>query len=106
MQEMIFGVGHNPMAEDFEEGEDDSDVSSFVVYVSDKKTWEEKHCCNDTIEQEVRDELEYIGFLEFEEAMFEPNDQSISRESMMQKMIDLGFLHDPDFEKFMASATE
>ncbi len=105
MQEMIFGIGPNPMVEEFEEEDgDDYKISPFHVYLTDKKTWDEKHCCNDSaVDHEMRTDLNKFGFAEAMEGIFEPNNATMTKEQIRQAMEGLGYVYNEEFSGWMAS---
>lgn len=105
MQAMIFGIGPNPMLEEYEDEEGDYKISPFSVYVCDKITWEdEHHCSDDCVDQKMREKLGRAGFAESQESIFEPTDISMTRPQIHQAMEKLGYVYDEKFGIWMASA--
>jgi hypothetical protein len=105
MEDMIFGIGKNVEDDEWDdEEEDDFNSSAFVVYISDKKTWEEKHCCNDKVNRLVFEMLDNAGFAEMQEAIFEPLDGSLTKQQIFTKVSNLGIIHNEDFELFMSDS--
>jgi hypothetical protein len=101
---MIFGIGPNPMLEEFEDEEGDYKISPFSVYVCDKQTWEkEHHCSDDCVDYDMRKKLEKAGFAEAQESIFEPMDISITRPQIHQAMEELGYVYNEEFGIWMAS---
>ena len=106
MQKMIYAIGPNPMADDFNE-EDDIKVSPYHVYVCDKQTWEkESHCSDDCVDQPMRKKLEKAGFAESMESIYEPIDVSMTEKQIRQVMEDLKYVYNEDFLKYMESSFE
>ena len=109
MQEMIFGIGPNPMFEQFEDEDNDYKddairVSPFHVYLTDKKTWDEKHCCNDSaVDNGMNEKLNKAGFAEAMESIFESDDASLSKEQIHEIIVALGYVYNEEFSSWMAS---
>jgi len=107
VKEVIYGIGPNPMEEQYRE--EDMECSSFVVYICDKKTWEEKHCCSSSVDKEIIKELKEAGFEEVTSAVFTTIASCYPKLTIdeLRKMIErLGFVHNEDFETYMISAFE
>jgi hypothetical protein len=106
MQKMIFGIGPNPMADDFnDEDSGDFKVSPYNVYVCDKQTWEKKgHCSDDCVDQPMREKLGRAGFAESMESIYEPTVISMTEEQIRQAMEKLKYVYNEDFAKFMESS--
>ena len=101
MQKMIFGIGPNPMLEEFDEGT----VSPYNVYICDKKTWEKDgHCSDDCVDQKMRKKLEKVGFAESMESIFEPCEIRMTEEMIRAEIEGLGYVYNEDFSKFMESS--
>jgi hypothetical protein len=106
MQAMIYGIGPNPMADDFND-EDDGDfkVSPYNVYVCDKKTWtDEQHCNDSCVDQPMREKLGKAGFAESMESIYEPTVITMTEEQIRQAMEKLKYVYNEDFAKFMESS--
>jgi hypothetical protein len=106
MQKMIFGIGPNPMADDFnDEDSGDLKVSPYHVYVCDKITWDKEQHCNDScVDQKMREKLEKVGFAESMESIFEPCEVRLTKELIRAEMERLGYVYNEDFAKFMESS--
>ena len=103
MQAMVYGIGPNPMVDEFED--DGIKLSPFNVYVCDKKTWTEKqHCSDDCVDQPLREKLGRAGFAESMESIFEPTSASMTEEEIRQAMEKLKFVYNEEFAGFMESA--
>ena len=103
MEAMIFGIGGNPEAAEWSEEK----MSPFNVYVTDKRTWEDEHHCNDSaVDQPMREKLEKAGFAEKEDGIFEPIDHMMVKDQIYQAMEKLGYVFNEDFSVWMASAVE
>jgi hypothetical protein len=105
MSKIIFGIGPNPMLEEFEDEEGDYKISPFNVFISDKKTWVEKgHCSDDAVDQKMRKKLEKAGFAESMDSVFEPLDKDMTKEQIHQAIEGLGYEYNQEFGDFMESA--
>lgn len=109
MQAMIYGIGPNPMHEELEamiEYEtDDFRSSPFNIYITDKVTWDQDHCCSDcAVDQKLREKLNKVGFAESEEGIFEPLSETFTKEQIHKAMEGLGFVHNKEFEEFMKNS--
>ena len=101
MEDMIFGIGQMPL----DDGDEDEE-SPLWVFVTDKETWDNNHCCNDVVSEEVRNTLSEVGLQETMEAVFEAIDISTTREQIHNLLEHLGFTYDQEFETFMASSMD
>ena len=103
---MIYGIGPNPMADDFnDEDSGDLKVSPYHVYVCDKQTWDKDGHCNDScVDQKMREKLERVGFAESMESIFEPLDISVTKAQIRSAMENIRYVYNEEFEKFMESS--
>jgi hypothetical protein len=103
MKNMIFGIDKNMSFADAKALGYSDRISPFVVYVSDKETWENEQCSSYELDEEVREKLCNAHFVETMESMFEPTGSLINKtqEELKIILIDLGFEYDSSFEKFM-----
>lgn len=107
MQAMIFGIGQNPEAEEWTDRDDEFEMSPFSVYITDKRTWEDEHHCNDSaVDQKMRERLNRAGFAESEDGIFEPISVTMIKEQIRQAMEKLGYVHNEEFGKWMESFAE
>ena len=78
-----------------------------LFYFSDKIFWEENKCCDDYMLPEVRNLLEDIGLAEEMEGVWSISlDCSLTLLEIEQKLEDLGFKHNQEFETFMSEEEE
>lgn len=100
-------MGPNPDLEELHDGDDPFKFSLFNVYVTDKRTWEEEHHCNDSaVDQKMREKLEKAGFAESEDGIFEPIDATMTYEQIYQAMEKLGYVNNEEFGSWMSSFAE
>ena len=82
-----------------------------VLYVSDKKVWEEKKCCSDYTNNPEYEVLSNLGFHEDCDATFiQTYDRKQikieDKEQLKEKLIKAGFEYSKEFEEFMRDGEE
>ena len=96
MRDMIYGIGPHPDAED-----DQFESPSYVVYITDLGTWEKEQCCSDWTGKDSYNDMIKAGFVELQDAIWEPTDMKMRKEYIHISMSVMGFVHNESFEKFM-----
>ena len=70
-------------------------------YFSDKKEWEENKCCSDRLDNDVYNTIYDIGLIEEMEGIWSKQDKKTTKQEIENKLIELGFEYNEEFEKFM-----
>ena len=104
MIDSVFGVGIFP-SDDFEDGQPKP-----CVFVSDKTTWEVRHCCSDSYKDDTREVLSDAGLAEECEGIWSeitpPDLKFKTRDELIALMFEKGFVYSHSFEEFMQGCFE
>ncbi len=89
-KEIIFGVSEEYF----------DDEIGHVLFVTDKRTWEEENICSDQFENDFYNFMEDNGFYEIEDGIWEHED-NLDKEGFFSLAEKIGLVYNKDFENFM-----